>query len=51
LQTKKEKILDKFILGFVEEHISHRKFTEAFFNKSERFFKMHVMELRNGLFF
>jgi hypothetical protein len=21
-----------------------------FFNKSERFFKMHVMELRNGLF-
>jgi hypothetical protein len=34
LQTKKQKIFDKFIFGFVEGHISHRKFTEAILVKS-----------------
>jgi len=28
-KQKKQKFFDKFILGFVEGHISHRKFTEA----------------------
>jgi hypothetical protein len=30
-KQKKQKISNKFILGFVEGHISHRKFTEVIF--------------------
>ena len=30
-KQKKQKILDKFFLAYLEGHISHRKFTEAIF--------------------
>jgi len=30
-KQKKQKILDKFIFGLLEGHISHRKFTKAIF--------------------
>jgi len=50
LNKNLQKGIERLIFDLVEWHIAIENLQSQFFSKNERFFKMHVMELRNGLF-
>jgi len=47
LNKNLQKGIGRLIFGLLEGHVSHQKFTEAIFRKSERLFKMHGLKLGN----